>query len=199
MSVSVQTADFDVGAEMTALSAGRDDVGAVASFVGLVRADGRGKEGVEKVGTPRVLPAGRADEPTALQGGRAKDALLAVADGETATNAKNTVSEAVAAMTLEHYPGMTEHALADIVAEAHTRWPLQAVRVIHRVGRLLPGERIVFVGVAAGHRGDAFAACEFIMDYLKTRAPFWKKEETPQGARWVDARDSDDAAAARWA
>jgi molybdopterin synthase catalytic subunit len=94
---------------------------------------------------------------------------------------------------------MTERALADIVAEAQARWPLQAVRVIHRVGRLLPGERIVFVGVAAGHRGDAFAACEFIMDYLKTRAPFWKKEETPQGARWVDARDSDDAAAARWA
>jgi molybdopterin synthase catalytic subunit len=170
MSVSVQTDDFDAGAEMAALSAGRDDVGAVASFVGLVRADGRGKVGGEKVGA-----------------------------GETATNAKNTVSEAVAAMTLEHYPGMTERALADIVAEAKTCWPLQAVRVIHRVGRLLPGERIVFVGVAAGHRGDAFAACEFIMDYLKTRAPFWKKEETPQGARWVDARDSDDAAAARWA
>lgn len=167
MSVSVQTADFDAGAEMTTLSAGCDDVGAVASFVGLVRADGGNNP---KVGA-----------------------------GETATNAKNTVSEAVAAMTLEHYPGMTERALADIVAEAKTRWPLQAVRVIHRVGRLLPGERIVFVGVAAGHRGDAFAACEFIMDYLKTRAPFWKKEETPQGARWVDARDSDDAAAARWA
>ena len=195
MSVSVQTADFDVGAEITALStplstalsAGRDDVGAVASFVGLVRADGRVKEGGDGGSNPKV------------------------GDGGTATNVKNPTSDAgatsvatsdvtsVAAMTLEHYPGMTERALADIVAEAQTRWPLRAVRVIHRVGRLLPGERIVFVGVAAGHRGDAFAACEFIMDYLKTRAPFWKKEETPQGARWVDARDSDDAAAARWA
>jgi molybdopterin synthase catalytic subunit len=104
----------------------------------------------------------------------------------------------VAAMTLEHYPGMTEAALADIVAQAKSRWALRRVRVIHRVGRLLPGENIVFVGVASSHRGDAFAACEFIMDYLKTRAPFWKKEETPAGARWVDARESDDRAAERW-
>jgi molybdopterin synthase catalytic subunit len=105
----------------------------------------------------------------------------------------------IKAMTLEHYPGMTEKALADIVATARGRWAVRGVRVVHRVGRLLPGDRIVFVGVAAAHRGDAFAACEFIMDYLKTQAPFWKKEETPQGARWVDARESDDAAAARWA
>jgi len=104
----------------------------------------------------------------------------------------------VAAMTLEHYPGMTEQALADIVAQARTRWDLRRVRVIHRIGRLLPGERIVFVGVASSHRHDAFAACAFIMDYLKTQAPFWKKEETAQGARWVDARESDDLAAARW-
>jgi len=104
----------------------------------------------------------------------------------------------VAAMTLEHYPGMTECALAEIVAEARQRWALRAVRVIHRVGRLLPGDRIVFVGVASPHRGDAFAACEFVMDYLKTRAPFWKKEETPGAARWVDARESDDLAATRW-
>lgn len=104
----------------------------------------------------------------------------------------------VAAMTLEHYPGMTEAALVDIVAQARQRWKLRQVRVIHRIGRLLPGERIVFVGVASGHRGDAFAACEFIMDYLKTQAPFWKKEETPEGARWVDARESDDLAALRW-
>lgn len=102
------------------------------------------------------------------------------------------------AMTLEHYPGMTEKALADIVAQAQDRWQLRRARVIHRVGRLLPGERIVFVGVASSHRRDAFAACEFIMDYLKTRAPFWKKEETAAGARWVDARESDDSAAARW-
>lgn len=101
-------------------------------------------------------------------------------------------------MTLEHYPGMTENALAEIVQQARARWTLRRVRVIHRVGRLLPGERIVFVGVASAHRGEAFAACEFIMDYLKTQAPFWKKEETPAGARWVEARDADDTAARRW-
>jgi molybdopterin synthase catalytic subunit len=149
MSVSVQEADFDAGAEIAALSAGRDDVGAVASFVGLVRAD-----------------------------------KSATAD--------------VAAMTLEHYPGMTETALEDIVKEAHQRWEFFDARVIHRVGRLLPGDRIVLVAVASAHRGEAFAACEFIMDYLKTRAPFWKKEETPDGGRWVDARESDDHAARRW-
>lgn len=142
--VSVQEADFDVGAEVAALSAGDPEAGAVASFVGLVRG------------------------------------------GE------------VHAMTLEYYPGMTEDALAEIVAQAKARWQLRRVRVIHRVGRLLPLDRIVFVGVSSSHRHDAFAACEFIMDYLKTRAPFWKKEETPAGSRWVDARESDDLAAARW-
>ncbi|MCX8087547.1 MAG: molybdopterin synthase catalytic subunit MoaE [Rhodocyclaceae bacterium] len=105
---------------------------------------------------------------------------------------------AVTAMTLEHYPGMTEAALADIVVAARARWPLLAVRIVHRIGRLLPGERIVFVGVAAAHRHAAFAACEFIMDYLKTQAPFWKKEETLAGARWVEARESDERAAQRW-
>jgi molybdopterin synthase catalytic subunit len=149
-SVSVQEADFDAGAEMAAL--GREGVGAVASFVGLVRAD--------KVGA-----------------------------GGTAS---------VQAMTLEHYPGMTEKALEGIVEQARGRWELAAVRVIHRVGRLLPGERIVFVAVASSHRHDAFAACEFIMDYLKTQAPFWKREESAEGARWVDARESDDAALERW-
>jgi molybdopterin synthase catalytic subunit len=104
----------------------------------------------------------------------------------------------VAAMTLEHYPGMTEKALAALVDDANARWSLLDVTVIHRVGRLLPGDPIVLVAVAASHRGEAFAACEFIMDYLKTRAPFWKKEETPEGERWVEARASDDAAAARW-
>ena len=150
-SVSVQEADFDVGAEIAALSAGRNDVGAVASFVGLVRADKVAGEGSE-----------------------------------------------VSAMTLEHYPGMTEKSLEAIVAEAEGRWSLLGVRVIHRFGRLVPGDRIVFVGVAGSHRGEAFAACEFIMDYLKTRAPFWKKEDTPEGGRWVDARDADDAAAEKW-
>lgn len=151
--ISVQEADFDVGTEIAALSAGDDGAGAVASFVGLVRAD-------------------------------------KLAEGSTQAGVK--------AMTLEHYPGMTEAALAEIVAEARQRWDLRRVRVIHRVGRLQPGERIVFVGVSSSHRGDAFAACEFVMDYLKTRAPFWKKEETPSGGRWVDARESDDHAADRW-
>jgi len=156
MSVSVQQADFDAGAEIAALTAGREDVGAVASFVGLVRAD-KAAAGVGAGATP-----------------------------------------AVQAMTLEHYPGMTEKALEAIVAEARGRWDIFGVRVIHRVGRLLPGDRIVLVAVASAHRGEAFAACEFIMDYLKTRAPFWKREETAGGGRWVDARESDDRAAERW-
>ena len=104
----------------------------------------------------------------------------------------------VQAMTLEHYRGMTEKALAAVVDEARARWALLDVSVIHRVGRLLPGDPIVLVVVASSHRAEAFAACEFVMDALKTRAPFWKKEETQEGERWVDARASDDAAAARW-
>jgi len=104
----------------------------------------------------------------------------------------------VAAMTLEHYPGMTEVALEEIEAEARERWDLSASLIIHRVGRLAPGENIMMVAAAARHRKAAFEAAEFLMDYLKTRAPFWKKEETPEGARWVDAREGDDAAAARW-
>jgi molybdopterin synthase catalytic subunit len=148
MKVIVQTAAFDLGAEVNAMSQGRSDIGAIASFVGLAR-DHNDGSGVQ-------------------------------------------------AMTLEHYPGMTEKALAALVEEARSRWALLDVTVIHRVGRLLPGDPIVLVAVASSHRGDAFAACEFIMDYLKTRAPFWKKEETPAGERWVDARVSDDVAAARW-
>ncbi|MCX7175266.1 MAG: molybdenum cofactor biosynthesis protein MoaE [Proteobacteria bacterium] len=155
MSVSVQSETFDVGHEIALLTRDNHGVGAVASFVGLVRD---------------------------LHGGRADD-------------------NRVGAMTLEHYPGMTEHALEEIVAEARRRWELLAVRVIHRFGRLLPGEAIVLVIVAGAHRGETFAACEFIMDYLKTRAPFWKKEEGTDGAesaRWVDARLSDETAAQRW-
>jgi molybdopterin synthase catalytic subunit len=106
--------------------------------------------------------------------------------------------ESVATMTLEHYPGMTEKALAKIVDEALARWRIIDVTVVHRVGKLKPPDQIVLVVVTSAHRGDAFAACEFLMDYLKTRAPFWKKEETPGGARWVEARSSDDDAAARW-
>lgn len=104
----------------------------------------------------------------------------------------------VSAMTLEYYPGMTERALEDIVAQANSRWDILDVLVVHRYGRLEPGDQIVLVIVAGAHRGEAFAACEFIMDFLKTEAPFWKKEETPQGARWVDARETDDRAVDRW-
>ena len=104
----------------------------------------------------------------------------------------------VATLTLEHYPGMTEKALQEIVDAARERWPLQRVTVIHRVGELFPGDEIVLVGVTSAHRGSAFSAAEFIMDYLKTRAPFWKREATEQGDRWVDARDSDHQAAQRW-
>lgn len=105
---------------------------------------------------------------------------------------------AVTKMTLEHYPGMTERALENIVAEAKNRWNVMDVLVVHRVGELKPTDQIVLVVVTGAHRGEAFSACEFVMDYLKTRAPFWKKEETPQGARWVEARSSDDEAAERW-
>ena len=104
----------------------------------------------------------------------------------------------VSTMTLEHYPGMTEKALAAIEAEARARWRILDVRIIHRIGELKPLDQIVLVAVTSAHRAEAFAACEFIMDYLKTRAPFWKKERIPEGERWVDARSSDDAAALRW-
>ncbi|MDZ7652292.1 MAG: molybdopterin synthase catalytic subunit MoaE [Burkholderiaceae bacterium] len=105
---------------------------------------------------------------------------------------------AVRTLTLEHYPGMTERALEEICARARQRWDLLDLLVIHRVGELKPLDQIVLVVVTSAHRGEAFAACEFVMDYLKTEAPFWKKEVTPDGARWVDARESDDTARARW-
>ncbi|WP_162045882.1 molybdopterin synthase catalytic subunit MoaE [Vibrio taketomensis] len=104
----------------------------------------------------------------------------------------------VVGLSLEHYPGMTEKALAEICDEAEQRWPLEAIRVIHRVGDMTTGDQIVFVGVASAHRGAAFEACEFVMDYLKTKAPFWKKERTTEATRWVDSRDSDTKAAERW-
>lgn len=148
MSVRVQTQDFDVGAEMAALRRGNPKIGAIASFVGLVRDMNEGAD--------------------------------------------------VSAMSLEHYPGMTEKALEEIVEEAKRRWNIYEVLVIHRVGELRPLDQIVLVATTSAHRGEAFASCEFVMDYLKTKAPFWKREETPQGARWVDARESDDHAAERW-
>jgi molybdopterin synthase catalytic subunit len=105
----------------------------------------------------------------------------------------------VAELELEHYPEMTERSLQGIVEQARARWPLYGALVVHRVGPMQPMEQIVLVAVSSAHRGEAFAACEFIMDYLKTEAPFWKKEQTPEGARWVDARSSDDKAKAKWA
>ena len=140
MKIAIQQQDFDLGVEVKAIS-GNPKIGAVASFIGLVRD---------------------------------------------------------VAMTLEHYPGMTERAIAKIVDEAKGRWQVMDCTVIHRYGALKPNDQSVLVAVASAHRGDAFAACEFIMDYLKTQAPFWKKEQTAEGARWVEAKDSDDKAAERW-
>ena len=107
-------------------------------------------------------------------------------------------ADEVQAMELEHYPGMTEKSIEGMIEQAHQRFDFYAARVVHRVGRLLPADQIVLVAVTSAHRGESFKACEFLMDYLKTQAPFWKKEQTPQGVQWVDARVSDDAALARW-
>ena len=145
--IRVQEPPFDLGAELAALTAGRTDIGAVASFVGLVRD---------------------------------------MADGPITT------------MTLEHYPGMTEAKLAEIEAEANARWLLQASLIVHRYGRMLPGEPIVLVATASAHRAAALESCAFLIDWLKTRAPFWKLEETAAASRWVEARGSDDEAADRW-
>lgn len=134
-------------------------------------------------------------ELAALRAGNARVGAVAAFIG-TVRDINDAAS--VATMTLEHYPGMTEKALAEIVAEAKARWDIFDALVIHRIGELKPTDQIVLVGVTSAHRGEAFAACEFLMDYLKTRAPFWKKEVTAEGARWVDARVSDDDAAARW-
>ncbi len=146
--IRVQREDFDVGAEMAALTAGNHAVGGLAVFVGLVR-DVAGEE-------------------------------------------------ALGAMTLEHYPGMTEKMLERIEAEANRRWPLEASLIVHRTGRLEPGERIVLVAAASRHRQAAFEACQFLIDWLKTKAPFWKLEETEDGPKWVEARSSDDRATKRW-
>lgn len=116
----------------------------------------------------------------------------------TGTVRDMNLGDSVGGLYLEHYPGMTEKALRGIIDEAGNRWSLSSVRVIHRVGQMYPGDRIVFVGVSSAHRREAFEACEFIMDYLKTRAPFWKKETTEEGNRWVSERDSDQQAAERW-
>jgi molybdopterin synthase catalytic subunit len=146
--IRVQREDFDVGAELEALSHGKTAIGGITSFVGLVRD---------------------------------------IAGGQPIT-----------AMTLEHYPDMTKRELQAIADEARGRWPLDALLIIHRFGRLAPGERIVLVATASAHREAAFQSCHFLIDWLKTKAPFWKLEETPAGARWVDAQASDEAAAKRW-
>jgi molybdopterin synthase catalytic subunit len=148
MAVRVQQADFDISAEIAALRKNNPKIGAIASFIGVVRD---------------------------------------LNDGAS-----------VAEMTLEHYPGMTEKSVEEIITQARGRWQVMDALVIHRIGTLKPLDQIVLVVVSSAHRGDAFAACEFIMDYLKTRAPFWKKEQTGKGARWVDARAADDTAAERW-
>lgn len=148
MGVRVQQEDFDISAEIAAMRSGNPKIGAIASFVGVVRDVNEG--------------------------------------------------DSVSTLTLEHYPGMTEKSIESIIDEARGRWQVLDALVVHRIGTLQPTDQIVLVIVASAHRGDAFAACEFIMDYLKTRAPFWKKEITPQGSRWVDARVTDDAAAKRW-
>lgn len=130
---------------------------------------------------------------------RAGDARVGAVVSFVGTVRDMNDGDAVAELELEHYPGMTERALEDIVEQARARWPLYGALVIHRIGPMKPMEQIVLVAVSAAHRGEAFAACEFIMDYLKTEAPFWKKEQTPGGARWVDARASDDQAKVKWA
>ncbi len=154
MAIRVQQEDFDVGAEIAALTQGRTEIGGVAVFIGLVR------DFVSDGEDPRATP--------------------------------------IRGMTLEHYPGMTEKMLARIEEEARARWPLDASLIIHRVGRLEPGDNIVLVICASAHREDALNACSFLIDWLKTKAPLWKSEATPKGEKWVQARESDDALASRW-
>jgi molybdopterin synthase catalytic subunit len=136
-----------------------------------------------------------ADEIAALSRGRSDVGAVVTFTGICRGS---DAGEPVAAMTLEHYPGMAEAEIERHVAEAQAKWPLNGVTVIHRYGRLVPGDNIVLVVTAAAHRHEAFAAAEFLMDYLKTRAPLWKREERADGARWVAAKDADDAAAGRW-
>jgi len=129
---------------------------------------------------------------------RAGDAAVGAVSAFVGTVRDRNDGQGVSSMELEHYPGMTEKAIESMIDEAVRRFAIRGARVVHRVGLLRPLDQIVMVAVTAAHRGEAFQACEFLMDYLKTQAPFWKKEQTPEGARWVDARSSDDAAMARW-
>lgn len=129
---------------------------------------------------------------------RAKDARVGAVTAFIGTVRDRNDGAEVSAMTLEHYPGMTEKALEDIIVQAKARWDIYEVLIIHRIGPLHIEDQIVLTAVTSAHRGEAFAACEFVMDYLKTQAPFWKKEDTPKGSRWVDARLSDDEALKKW-
>ncbi|RTD87651.1 molybdenum cofactor biosynthesis protein MoaE [Variovorax atrisoli] len=174
--VSIQTNDFDLSREVAALRAGDKRVGAVCSFIGTVR--DRNSATTLGTGVSSLPPGG----------------TLSPRGGPAATDDGNTITS----MELEHYPGMTEKAIEAMIDEAHHRFDILGARVIHRVGLLQPEDQIMMVAVVSAHRGQSFQACEFLMDYLKTQAPFWKKEQTPEGARWVDARVSDDTALARW-
>jgi len=129
---------------------------------------------------------------------RRRDAGVGAVASFVGTVRDHSVGQGIRSMELEHYPGMTERAIEAMVVEAQRRFDIRGVRVIHRIGLLHPGDQIVLVAISSAHRGQAFQACEFLMDYLKTQAPFWKKEETPQGSHWVDARRADDEALARW-
>lgn len=174
--VLIQTADFNLTDEISALHAQDARVGAVCSFVGTVR--DRNMAPTLGAGAFALTPEG-AVSPR----------------GGPATKAD---ASPVLSMELEHYPGMTEKAIEAMIDEAQRRFDIFGARVIHRVGLLQPLDQIVMVAVTSAHRGESFKACEFLMDYLKTQAPFWKKEQTLEGARWVDARESDDAALAKW-
>lgn len=143
--------------------------------------------------------AGDFDLSTEVNALRAQDPRVGAVVSFLGTVRDMNEGASVAAMELEHYPGMTEQSIETIIDQACARWPLYGARVVHRVGPLLPLDQIVLVACTAAHRGEAFAACEFIIDYLKTEAPFWKKEQTPDGARWVDARVTDDMALEKWA
>ncbi len=139
-----------------------------------------------------------AEESRRLRAGRVDIGALVVFEGICRDHAPGCDGRPVQALELEHYPEMTQASIERMVEQARARWPLQAAVVVHRIGRLQPGDPIVLVAVATSHRHDAFEACAFLMDYLKTQAPLWKKESTPAGAQWVDARESDDRALARW-
>ena len=151
------------------------------------------------MGAPRVsIQTGDFDLAAEIAALRAGDAGVGAVASFIGTVRDRNESQGVSALELEHYPGMTERSIEAMIDEAMRRFDIRGARIIHRVGLLQPLDQIMMVAVTSAHRGQAFQACEFLMDYLKTQAPFWKKEETPDGARWVDARSSDDAAIARW-